>query len=200
MNRLLKAAAALLACAIIAPVLAVYLAARVVCGKLKAFQLASHTVALIPGVLGVYCRRCFYCLIFPRFGVDVEIGFGTIFSHPTAALGNRVYIGAFCVIGEVAIDDDTLVASGVSIANGGQQHGIDRLDIPIREQPGTWQRVHIGADCWLGERSVVLADVCDHAVVAAGAVVTSPVPAYNIAAGVPARVIGDRRKGQIEWA
>jgi acetyltransferase-like isoleucine patch superfamily enzyme len=38
-----------------------------------------------------------------------------------------------------------------------------------------------------------LADVGDHCVVAAGAVVTRPVADYQIVAGNPARPVGDRR-------
>jgi acetyltransferase-like isoleucine patch superfamily enzyme len=39
----------------------------------------------------------------------------------------------------------------------------------------------------------VLADIGRHSVVGAGAVVTRPLPAYIVAAGVPARVIRERR-------
>jgi acetyltransferase-like isoleucine patch superfamily enzyme len=73
--------------------------------------------------------------------------------------------------------------------NGGAQHGIERLDIPIREQPGKWPRVTIGTDSWIGDRAVVLADVGKHCVIGAGAVVCSPIPDYAIALGVPARVL-----------
>ena len=47
------------------------------------------------------------------------------------------------------------------------QHGIERLDVPIREQPGTWARVAIGRDSWVGDRAVVLADVGCHCVIGA---------------------------------
>src|SRR5438270_368479 len=63
------------------------------------------------------------------------------------------------------------------------------LDIPIREQPGVFTHITIGQDSWIGERVVVLADVGEHCVIAAGAVVTKPVPDCAIAAGVPAKVI-----------
>ena len=46
---------------------------------------------------------------------------------------------------------------------------------------------------WMGSAAVVLADVGQHCVVGAGAVVTSPIPDYAVAAGVPARVIRSRR-------
>ena len=77
--------------------------------------------------------------------------------------------------------------------NGSKQHGIERLDVPVREQPGVFERVTIGEDSWIGERAVVSADVGKHCVVGAGAVVTKSVPDYAIVVGVPAKVIGDRR-------
>jgi virginiamycin A acetyltransferase len=49
----------------------------------------------------------------------------------------------------------------------------------------------IGNDVWIGTRATVMSGVRIHdgAVVAAGALVTSDVPAYAIVAGVPARVL-----------
>jgi acetyltransferase-like isoleucine patch superfamily enzyme len=126
-------------------------------------------------------------------GRDAFIGFGTIFSHPTAELGHSVYVGPYSCLGDVTLEDDVLLGSHVSVANGGAQHGTDRLDIPVREQPGRWPRVTIGRDTWIGDRAIVLADVGRHCVVGAGAVVTKPVPDYAIVAGNPARVVGSRR-------
>ena len=80
------------------------------------------------------------------------------------------------------------------IPSGSGQHGIDRLDVPIRHQEGRLRTVTIGQDCWIGSGAVVLADVGDHCVVAAGSVVKAPVDDYLIVAGNPARPIGDRRR------
>jgi acetyltransferase-like isoleucine patch superfamily enzyme len=73
--------------------------------------------------------------------------------------------------------------------NGSAQHGIDRLDVPIREQPGVWPRITIGTDTWIGDRAVVMADVGRHCVIGAGSIVTKPIPDYAIALGSPARVV-----------
>lgn len=57
---------------------------------------------------------------------------------------------------------------------------------PIRQQP-----VHIGRNVWLGARAIILPGVTigDHAVIGAGAVVTSAIPARCVAAGNPAKVL-----------
>ena len=52
--------------------------------------------------------------------------------------------------------------------------------------------VTIGAGAWIGTGAIVLADVGRGTVVAAGSVVTKPLPDGVIAAGVPARVVRSR--------
>lgn len=51
--------------------------------------------------------------------------------------------------------------------------------------------VVIGNDVWIGARSLIMGGVTigDGAIIAAGSVVTKPVPPYAIAGGVPAKVI-----------
>jgi acetyltransferase-like isoleucine patch superfamily enzyme len=163
-------------------------------GKDKCFPGCSQTVSLLPGTSGAYLRRAFYWWVLPGVGKDSWISFGTVFSHPTVEIGERIYLGVGCMIGDVTLEDDVLVGSHVSIINGNRQHGIERLDIPVREQPGKYPRVTIGQDTWIGDRSIVMADVGRHAVVGAGSVVTKPVPDYAIVVGNPARVFGSRQQ------
>ena len=92
------------------------------------------------------------------------------------------------------IGRDTLVADRVAIPSGAMQHGLGSLDLPVRQQPGVFATIQIGQDCWIGAGAIILADVGDHCVVAAGSVVTRPVEDWTIVAGVPARVVGDRRE------
>jgi acetyltransferase-like isoleucine patch superfamily enzyme len=185
----LKQAANLGASFLVLPFVACFLAGSLLWGRERVFPVFSETVSLFPGLTGVYLRRAFLIMSLERCGEDAHVSFGTTFSHPSVCMGRGVYIGQFCTIGEVTIEDDVLISSHVSIMNGGRQHGIERLDIPIREQPGEWPHVTIGEDSWIGERAVVMADVGKHCVVAAGAVVTKPVPDYAIVAGVPARLV-----------
>jgi acetyltransferase-like isoleucine patch superfamily enzyme len=191
-KRLLNALAALL---VLLPV-AFYRLSCMTVGEGRTFPGWSQLFSLLPGRTGVYLRRAFYRWVLRRCALDSWIEFGTTISHPSAEIGRRVYVGSFCCLGDVTLDDDVLVSSHVSIMNGNRQHGIERLDVPVREQPGEWPRVTIGKDSWLGERSIIQADVGDHCVVAAGAVVTSSLPDYAIAMGVPARIKAYRRDPQ----
>jgi len=189
MKSFLKAIANGLALLLVLPAFLAYLAGGLVVGRAKAFPGWSQAFSLFPGLCGVYLRRAFYRLVFPRCEAGVCLSFGTVFSHPSAELGRNVYVGLFCCLGDVTLEDDVLLGSNVSVINGGAQHGIARLDVPIREQPGRWGRVTVGRDSWVGDRSVVLADVGRHCVIGAGSVVTKPIPDYAIAVGTPARII-----------
>jgi virginiamycin A acetyltransferase len=188
-----RVAASTVAAFLVLPSLFLYWTGAALLGREKAFPGWSQLFSLLPGLTGVYLRRSFYRRVLRRCDQGACITFGTVFSHSTARIGRNVYVGAFCSLGDVTLEDDVLVGSHVSIMNGGKQHGIERLDIPVREQPGEWPHITIGQDTWIGDRAVIMADVGKHCVVAAGAVVTRPLPDYSIAAGVPAKVIRTRR-------
>lgn len=179
-------------CAVL-PAILMFHVRRRLSGADTAITAWSQVFSLIPGTSGVYARRAFLNLTTAGCGPGAFVGFGTLFSHAEVSIGSGTYIGNYCSIGNADIEEDVLVASHVSIMNGCRQHGLGRLDIPVRDQPGEYPRVTIGRDAWIGERAIIAADVGRHAVVGAGSVVIRPVPDYSIVAGVPARPIGDRR-------
>lgn len=185
-----------LATALVFPLVLLYLVARAISG-VHAFPGFSQIFSLLPGFSGVFLRRAFYRSVLARSENDVCLSFGTVFSHPGACVGHRVYIGVGCMIGEVTLEDDVLIASHVSVINGGKPHRFDRLDVPIREQAGEYPRVTVGRDSWIGERAVVMADVGKHCVIGAGSVVTRPIPDYAVAVGCPARVIRYRNQAEV---
>ena len=192
MRNSLKKSIDLLAFLAVLPAFLLYRMAAAGMGKDRAFPGWSHFYSLFPGISGVFLRRAFYRLVLDSCAPDVCLTFGTIFADPATRVGHGVYVGAFCCIGECALEDDVLLSSHVSVLSGPHQHGIERLDIPIRKQPGVRRRVTIGQDSWIGEHAVVMADVGRHCVIGAGAVVVKPIPDFAIAVGVPATVIGYR--------
>jgi virginiamycin A acetyltransferase len=194
MKRLLKLFVRGIALVAVAPALIGYWVTSCVIGKQKAFPGFSQGLSLIPGLTGQYLRHAFYSAVLKRIGKDSCLTFGTLFSDPAAELGDNVYVGAFCSIGDVTIESDVLIASHVSIMNGSQQHGTDRLDIPISQQPGKFEHITIGTGSWIGERALIAANVGQHCIIGAGAVVTKPIPDYAIAVGVPAKVVRFRNE------
>jgi acetyltransferase-like isoleucine patch superfamily enzyme len=197
MRRVLKRAADALALLLVLPCYLGYLLGALVLGRLRVFPGWSQAMSLVPGLTGVFLRRAFYRLALPRCQEDSCLSFGTVLSNPTAEIGRGVYVGLYCCLGDVTLGDDVLLGSHVSVVNGGSQHGTERLDIPVREQPGVWARVTIGRDTWVGDRAVIMADVGAHCVIGAGSVVTKPIPDYAVAVGSPAKVIRYRHGGPV---
>ena len=197
MKPMIKTVANAVALMLVLPAVLVYGLAGLVLGTEKVFPGWSQAFSLLPGLVGVYLRRAFYRMVFPQCDKDACISFGTVFSHATARIGRKVYVGVYGCLGDITLEDDVLVGSHVSIANGGTQHSIERLDIPIREQPGNWPHITIGRDTWIGDRAVVLANVGKHCVIGAGSVVTKAIPDYAVAVGVPAKVLRYRDSGRV---
>jgi len=161
----------------------------------RAFHGASQAISGIPGLFGETMRHEFYRMTLEECGLDCCISYGTIFSKRGARLGHRVYLGTRCNLGLVTVENDVLLSSNVDVLSGSGQHVFDDLDTPIREQGGVFQRVTIGADAWIGNRAVVMADVGRRCVIGAGSVVTKAIPEDSLAVGAPARVVGRRGLG-----
>lgn len=159
----------------------------------RAFLAAAESVGRVPGLRGVYLRQAFYRRTLERCGQDVHIGWSTVFSMPEARLGDRVYIGRFCSIGYADLGSETMLADGVQILSGGREHQVGVHTGSRQQQAQTYRRVRIGSGVWIGAGAIVMADVADGAIVGAGAVVSRPIPPHQVAAGVPARVLGQRQ-------
>lgn len=156
------------------------------------FQGCSQFLSLIPGLPGNYLRQQFYRLVLAECHDDCCIEFGTRLNQRGIELGRRVYIGTNCCIGLCRIEDDVMLGSNVDVISGKNQHFFGRLDIPMREQGGELEKIVIGEDSWLGNSSVVMANVGKKSIVAAGSVVVKDVPPYSIVGGNPARVLKSR--------
>lgn len=182
-----------LAIAVVTPALISYAVRRRLLGDDRALEGSTQALALVPGLVGDYLRRAFLSRVLAGCDRSATIQFGTIFSQAGARIEANVYVGPRCHLGLVHLERDVLLASAVHVPSGSQTHGIDDLDRPIREQPGVRAMVRIGEGTWVGSAAVVLADVGQHCVIGAGAVVTAAIPDYAVAAGVPARVIRSRR-------
>ena len=192
----LKAVADCSAMLAVLPAFIFYRVVRLILGPEKTFPGWSQLFSLIPGLPGPISADPSTVSSFAAAAPGAWIGFGTVFSHPGCSIGRNAYIGVYCCLGEVTLEDDVLIGSHVSIMNGSRQHGTDRLDIPVREQPGVWPHVTIGRDTWIGDRAVIMADVGRHCLVGAGSVVTTPLPNYAVAVGNPARIVRYRTAEQ----
>jgi len=128
-------------------------------------------------------------------GDNVFVGRNTIVycKNGDIELGNGVSLSANCTVYSnnlLRIGDGTVVGAYSYLLSGGEYDMTD-AQTPFSEQDGMRSDgpLTIGRNCWLGARVTVLDAACigEHCVIGAGAVVTRPVPANRVAAGVPAR-------------
>ena len=149
--------------------------------------------------------KAFTCRKVLAYGDNLHLGARTrIWAPERVTLGNHVYVGkdvhieANCEIG-----DYCLIANRVAIL-GRHDHDFSAIGFPVRYAPWVGSRrfpsqyasekAIIESDVWLGYGAIVLTGVIvgRGSIVAAGSVVTKDIAPYSIAAGVPARVIGQR--------
>jgi acyl-[acyl carrier protein]--UDP-N-acetylglucosamine O-acyltransferase len=118
-------------------------------------------------------------------------GFGTL------SIGANTYVGEYNNLrasagGDVTIGDDCLISQFCTVV--GANHDTSR-QVTMSRVPALGQGVRVANGVWLGAGAALLPGVTvgEGAVIGANAVVTKPVPAYEIWGGNPARKIGERR-------
>ena len=131
------------------------------------------------------------------FGPQITLSAGMapgqeMVTDPVITVGDRCLIGKGSgIVGhlEITIGDDVWTGHHVYITD--QNHGYERLDLPISQQVMPERPVSIGDGSWLGHGTVVLpgSRIGRHVVVGANSVVTGDIPDNCVAAGVPARVL-----------
>jgi acetyltransferase-like isoleucine patch superfamily enzyme len=188
----LKRLVHLAALTLVSPLYVLYRLNSLLLSPEASIQGLSQLLSLVPGQPGNLLRAGFYHLTLQRCSLDCTISFGTIFSTPFCEIGSHVYIGAYCVISDCSIGNDSLLGSHVHVISGKHAHGFEASATPMRLQPASRSVVRIGADSWIGNGAVLMADVGTGCVIGAGSVVTRPVEAQAIAAGNPARTIRTR--------
>jgi acetyltransferase-like isoleucine patch superfamily enzyme len=108
-------------------------------------------------------------------------------------LGDRVGLSSSVIVAgnSVEIGEDTILGAG-SMVFDNDFHALGPRFSWLTEYSKNSKPVKIGRGCFLGARSMILKGVTlgDRVIIGAGSVVTKDVPAYSIAAGNPARVVG----------
>jgi len=138
-----------------------------------------------------------------EIGSDSIVGRNSILSCKGGSIrfADRVNISVNCtLISEtlLKIGENVLIAGHCYLIAGGN-HGLDRTDIPILDQPLIEKGgIDIKEHCWLGANVTVLDGVTigRDSVAAAGSVVNKPVNEYSIVGGVPAKLLRDRKAHQ----
>lgn len=117
-----------------------------------------------------------------NLGVGLEIG-------DNSAIGAYSFLGAQ---GGIQIGANVIMGPRVNFHS--ENHVFEQVDVPIRLQSETRKGIVVEDDCWIGAGSIILDGVRigQGCVIAAGSVVSKDIPAYTVAAGVPAKAIKQR--------
>jgi maltose O-acetyltransferase len=141
-----------------------------------------------------WLRSCVVASYLQKCGKKPRVKSGAEIS-PNATIGNYSELGTRSIIqANVHLGDHVIMGPDVKIYS--RNHKFERLDIPIGKQGKNYYETFIGNDVWLGANVIVTAGcrIGDHAIIAAGAVVTADVPAYAVMGGVPAKIIRYRNE------
>ncbi len=135
-----------------------------------------------------------------QIGRNVMVGRSTVLSckNGDIVIGDNTNIAMNCFVQsarEVHIGSYVLFGAYCYVIGGGD-HKIDRVDIPIISQGQVVRGIRIEDNCWLGGGVLVQdgAQIEQDSLLGSGAVVRGRIPAFSIAAGVPARVKKSRQE------
>ncbi|WP_369538072.1 CatB-related O-acetyltransferase [Leptothrix discophora] len=146
-----------------------------------------------------------------RTGTGLHVGKGTRLWAPNSLIiGKCVYLGKQVHIeADASIGDYCLIANRVAIV-GRNDHDFRKIGHPVRFSPWIGNQNHpsfrqerpaiIESDVWVGYGAIIMSGVTvgKGSIIAAGSIVTKDIPQYCIAAGNPAKPIGERFKTQAE--
>jgi len=117
----------------------------------------------------------------------------TMTSTARLSLGDRVGLSSSIVVAgnSIEIGEDTILGAGSMVLDN-DFHAPGSGFSWLTEYSKNSKPVRIGRGCFIGTRSIILKGVTlgDRVIIGAGTVVTKDIPAYSIAAGNPARIVG----------
>jgi len=154
------------------------------------FTTTGQLLVFFFGKVGGYLRSAFYSLTLKRCGKRLYVDFGSYFSQSAAEIHDDVFISTYCIIGNARIGNNVVVSPCSHILSGRRQHASFQKDVPIFWQSGgVFEQVSIGENSWIGQASVVMADIGKQNIIGAGSVVVKKTGDYEVHAGNPARLI-----------
>ncbi len=133
-----------------------------------------------------------------QIGNGVFLGRNTILNckNGDIVLKDNVNIGFNSMIfsaSNVTLEQDNLIAAYCYFVGG--THHYDDPELPVLFQKRSSEGIRVEPGCWIGAHVTVFdgTEIGKNAVVGAGSVVNEDIPEYSIAAGVPCKVMKNRR-------
>ena len=169
------------------------------------YELLQGLLCLLPAAIGKYSRMIFYRgftnIQGRRFSTgvrvkiqvpkNVSIGDNVSLNDNVWIAANRDSNGGIIIRSNVLIGPFTIIHSG--------NHNYENPNVPILNQGFRFGTITVEEDVWIAARCTILSGVTigKGSVIAAGSVVNKNVPAFSIIAGVPGKIIGNRKKANI---
>lgn len=157
------------------------------------FDLFAQSFSLVPSYPGAVARACYYKLTLKQAYFDLNIGFGSGISKIDTEIGRNVFINGHTTIGLASIGEGVVVANYVSILSGRYQHNFSNADNSLLDGQDSYTRLIIGPHSFIGDKSVIMANIGKRTIIGAGSIVVKDIPDHVVAVGNPARVVKNRR-------
>ncbi len=154
----------------------------------RIFGACKELLAGIPTPIGEYARLAFYRATCDEIAVDVRFMYNSMVARRHVSIGPGTVVGAFSLLGNCRIGCNVLIAAQVSVLSGKYLHGR-----PEDRAQGCddlrFDSLRIGDGSWIGQGSILMADIGENCTVGAGSVVQRDVPDGATVMGNPARKV-----------
>jgi acetyltransferase-like isoleucine patch superfamily enzyme len=113
---------------------------------------------------------------------------------PALRIGDRVGIRPWCTLSAsagIVLEDDVILGAYSTVIDSDHTFREGRPN--VMHNSLDVEPIHIGRGTWIAERVAVLkgSNIGECCIIGANSVVKGEIPAYSIAAGAPARVVGE---------
>lgn len=172
------------------PLILLCLLEELLCGRdcERVYGFGKELLAAVPTIIGEYLRLGFYRCVCSHISVDVALMYNSMLAHRDVTIGPGVVVGVGTIIGKAVIEEGVLFGARVSLLSGKYQHG--RPGVRVLGAPkGEFASITIGAHSWIGQQSVVMANVGRGCTIGAGSVLMKDAPDNTTFMGNPARKV-----------
>lgn len=163
----------------------------------KIFRKILILLRYIPFNFAISLRYFFFKYLFKKSGKKFNILDSVIINFPeNISLGDRVSIHQFSILdatAEIEISDNVAIGSHVALITS--SHNFHDKNKNIKDQGISSKKIIIDENVWLGCRVTILKGVRigKNSIIGANSLVNKDIPENVIAAGIPCKVIKERK-------
>ncbi|MCP4580787.1 MAG: hypothetical protein GY839_04170 [candidate division Zixibacteria bacterium] len=155
----------------------------------RIYGFCKELLAVIPTFIGAYLRLAYYKSVCTRIDFDISMLTGSMIAHRDTIIRKGTIIGTYTIIGYADIGENTICGARISVLSGKYQHGRPDERGGEEEAKEEYTRIFIGANSWIGEGSIILANIGTKCTIGAGSVLMKEAPDNTTFMGNPARKV-----------